>query len=101
MLLLLSVLKTEYDHLCFPSLIYRSFIGAVVIARLSRPSIAVTSGLVNEQGQLPALAKQQSLQLDAYGGWTLMSYAKLWPEVWAFGTLTQSMGEKCTIQIDP
>ena len=44
-----AVLKAEYDHFNFPGAVPRSFVGAVVIAGLSEPFIALTRGLVNEQ----------------------------------------------------
>ena len=44
-----AVLKAEYDHFSFPGAVPRSFVGAAVIAGFSKPFIALTRGVVNEQ----------------------------------------------------
>lgn len=64
-----ALFKAEYDHFSFPGVVPRTFVGALVLAGLSKPFITLMEGMVNEQvivrgvlGLLNALA--------------LMSYAR-------------------------
>ncbi|KAI5780719.1 Alg9-like mannosyltransferase family-domain-containing protein [Peziza echinospora] len=44
-----QMLKAEYDHFTFPGAVPRTFVGAVILAGLSRPFLTLTNGIVNEQ----------------------------------------------------
>ena len=44
-----QMLKAEYDHFTFPGVVPRTFVGAVLLAGLSKPFVFITNWSMNEQ----------------------------------------------------